>query len=168
MVNESNIGETIMHKSTLLLAGCLCLTLLATADPPKPVKGIPDLQGRWFYQSGIIANKSPSGETLPAFLKQITEAEAGFEIDGSTLKVGTAKLTISNDGFEPKFLEQIANGNGGGLARPYKVTAPDGTVTIAGLEIGERGFTLRYPAGCCSRSGTVVHFAKSKPEFLKP
>lgn len=139
----------------------VCSPLLAEAQPapPTPADQLKQLQGAWKVTWSIYSTKGQTDPQIASLVSQLAVHESTMEIKEQELLNAAhkplAKLTNDPAAFS---LDPAEND---GYLSLVQLTLPEGKTVLCSYNFTEDGFTLRYPAGCCTRSGTVIHFAKA-------
>jgi hypothetical protein len=133
------------------------------AEPPVPTpdQGLKTAQGRWRFdpQSGTQWNFDDPGRRLPPPLQSMAADGVVLAVEGNRLTVGNESATIANDlDFLAARQEQVGQSVRG--QRLVLLTLPDGKAVLASWNLDEQSLGIRYPAGCCSRSGNILVFRR--------
>jgi hypothetical protein len=154
-----------MRRATLAAVLCFLALPAAAVEPASEWSARKDAnlwQGRWrmaFVSGG--AAKSLFGEN-PDYVQALAAAKS-IQIDGDKLLLpSTAQsATLTNDLDLVEKQKQIENSVRGD--RLVRFTLKSGPELLGSYSVSAESLTLRYPAGCCSRSGTVISYRREKP-----
>lgn len=151
-------------RAFLLSAAVALTAFAASADDPKPWSAAEDaklLQGTWRLKSAW--HGGVSGAPAPPALVKALDTEKGlirFEKGVLTVEAGSLTATFQNDLDMPE--RQKAVGDSVRGQRLVKLTPKGGEPVYASYEVTKDGLSVRYPAGCCSRSGLVLTFERAE------
>jgi hypothetical protein len=151
----------------LALGILTAISAIAYAEESEsvPAKDIERMQGSWKVTHFIGGEKILSGETPKIFLT-LADERLQFDIKGNQLSFACIRsipgqtLAIANDLPLPKHAEQVDNSINGD--RLIMLTESTGKGHLASYRVSGDSLTIRYPAGCCSRSGNVITYERVK------
>jgi hypothetical protein len=153
-----------MTRSFFSLAAALVALATAGAADPKVRTAVEDaklLEGRWKL-SQESAKFVLGDKTVPALVAAIDTKGAVLTFEKGVLSLEGQKLTATfeNDLNMPEKQKAVESSVVG--QRLVRITPKGGEAFYASYAVGENGLQLRYPAGCCSRSGMVINFDRAK------
>ena len=155
------------------LSSCVCvLASVAFAQKAPVVESdgdLPLLQGKWEVAWAIGLGTFPLGvEYSPESQKAADLLKAmgsqGFAIKGNSLTVGgdetgSAALDASFSRAEER---KVLSGRTALAGRLLRIVLPSGQAFVTSYHLDNRhNLTVRYPAGACSRSGTVIQLTRA-------
>lgn len=153
-----------MTRSFFALAAALAALASAGAADPKPWSATADakaLEGRWklTHESTkfVLGDKG-----VPALVAAIDTKGAVLTFEKGVLSIEGQKFTATfeNDLNMPEKQKAVETSVVG--QRLVRITPKGGAAFFASYAVGANGLQLRYPAGCCSRSGMVISFERAK------
>lgn len=153
-----------MRYLALSFLSLLCLARVVLADQPEatPDQDLKLAQGRWKAASQIVAlpiEDTAEGAAVPNLIRKLVAPDVVLAIEGNQLQVGSHETAaIANDVHLPQIQDRIAKSVIG--QKLMFLTLPDGKAIMASYAIEKDSLNIRYPAGCCSRSGTVLFFIR--------
>lgn len=161
--------------SRLLPAPALALTLgilaafatTVSAEDSEEVlaNDIKEMHGSWKVSHAIGGKKNLFGDTPKMFLT-LADKSIEFRISENELSFSCIRsrpgesFTMANNLPLPKHSEQVSNSIKGD--RLIMFTEKNGKGHLASYRVSGDSLTIRYPAGCCSRSGNVITFERVK------
>jgi hypothetical protein len=153
-----------MTRYALSLAVALAALATAPSADKKPwsaAEGARTLEGRW--KLSHESTKFVLGDKkVPALIQAVDTEGAILKFENGALSVEGQKLaaTFEIDLNMPEKQKAVETSVAG--QRLVRVTPKGGEAFFASYSVGENGLQLRYPAGCCSRSGMVMSFERAK------
>lgn len=154
-----------MRRPTLAVFMALGAATAWGGDPPRPSpeQDLKAAQGRWrFDPKGGVLVADSNDVKLPPFLRGLAAGGTGFAVEGNRLTAGPGReAVIATDlpflADRQKQAESSVRGQ-----RLVLLTFPDGKAVLASWDFYPDAVALHYPAGCCSRSGNILHFNRVK------
>lgn len=153
-----------MTRSFFTLAAALVALATVGAAEPKVrtlAQDVQLLEGRW--KLSHESTKFVLGDkTVPALVAAIDTKGAVLKFENGALSVEGQKLTAAfdNDPNMPEKQKAVETSVTG--QRLVRITPKGGEAFYASYAVGENSLQIRYPAGCCSRSGMVISFERAK------
>lgn len=153
-----------MTRSFFPLAAALVALATAGAADPKARTLAEDaklLEGRWKLSQESTKFVLGGGK-VPALIEAVDTKGAVLTFEKGVLSVEGQKLaaTYENDLNMPEKQKAVEDSVTG--QRLVRVTPKGGEAFFASYAVGENRLQIRYPAGCCSRSGMVLLFERAK------
>ena len=121
------------------------------------------MQGSWKVSHSIGGEKNLLGDTPKMFLT-LADKKIEFRILENEMSFSCVRsrpgesFTLANNLPLPKHSEQVSNSIKGD--RLIMLTEKSGKGHLASYRVSSDSLTIRYPAGCCSRSGNVITFER--------
>jgi hypothetical protein len=121
------------------------------------------MQGSWKVSHAIGGEKNLFGETPKMFLT-LADKKIEFRIIENEMSFSCIRsrpgesFTLANNLPLPKHSEQVSNSIKGD--RLIMLTEKSGKGYLASYRVSGDSMTIRYPAGCCSRSGNVITYER--------
>ena len=140
-------------------------TSLLAAGPTSPADELKLMQGNWKVKSYIGGAKTLFGET-PEIIQTLGNDRLDFKIEENRLSFNCIRtirgetLTLNNDIPLKQQQEQVQASVRG--ERLLMLKQEDGQEWLASYKFSGDQLAIRYPAGCCSRSGNVIFFERQK------
>lgn len=151
-----------------LVALALLVNLSLAGEPaerPSVADDMQTMQGNWKVAGAIIGPTHASGRT-PEFFQKLGDQRLEFKIAEKQLSfacirsISGEEIALDNDVQTPASEEQF--GKNATAQRLIMLTNSQGESLLASYILQGDKLNLRYPAGCCSRSGNVINFERVK------
>ena len=132
----------------------------------SPAEELRSLHGDWKVTWSIGGSKTLFGET-PRVIQSLQRRDLDVKIEENRLSFDCTRvipgetLTLCNELPEGLLKDQTL---GNGTGRFVLLTTETGKGLLASYHVSGDSLTLRYPAGCCSRSGNVITLTKVKAD----
>lgn len=161
----SRFFPALALNAILSILAAVAVPAYAEDSNGVPAKDIEAMQGSWKVKHSIGGEKNLFGETPKIFLT-LADDRLQFDIKANQLSFACIRsvtgqtFSLANDLNLPKQAEQLENSVKGD--RLIMVTEATGKGHLASYRVSGDSMTIRYPAGCCSRSGNVITFERVK------
>jgi len=161
----SRFFPALALSSILGILAAVVVPAYAEESAGAPAKDIEAMQGSWKVTHAIGGEKILGGETPKIFLT-LADRRLQFDIKANQLSFACIRsitgetYSLANDLDLPKQAEQLSNSIVGD--RLIMVTEASGKGHLASYRVSGDSMTIRYPAGCCSRSGNVITYERVK------
>jgi hypothetical protein len=164
---EESVMKRLLPLLSMLFLSAFATTAVAEDAPPQPspAEELRSLHGDWKVTWSIGGPQTLFGET-PRVIQSLQTSGLEVKIEENRLSFGCTRiipgetLTLCNELPESLLRDRtLANG---GPGRFVLLTTETGKGLLASYHLHGDSVTLRYPAGCCSRSGNVITLTKVK------
>lgn len=138
-------------------------SLPPAAASKSPAEELKVLQGSWKVSFAFSVAQTISGEQTPEIIHKLANDRLAFKIEENRLSFDCIRtvrgetVTLCNDLPPLESFKERA-----GADRLVLLTLENGKGLLASYRVDQDQLTLRYPAGCCSRSGSVIRYERVK------